>query len=242
MWIRIVGARSAEQSVINTDGQVQKICDVFGMRDMLERFYPYEYADSVFAIDYEKLYALGYRGIIFDVDNTLVPLNADSTEEIDGLFRQIHAAGFRTVILSDNSEERVRRFLRNIDSPFLCRAGKPDPENFAKAVRMMRVGRDRAVVIGDQIFMDIFGANRCGLASILVAFIRQPGETTFGKRRAAEEVIMSFYRRNPAMRHRIGDIRKEDYTGKPPEKLRFREISPACRAVSMGMEKVFQKF
>ena len=87
MWSRIVGARSAEQSVINTDGQVQKICDVFGMRDMLERFYPYEYADSVFAIDYEKLYALGYRGIIFDVDNTLVPLNADSTEEIDGLFR-----------------------------------------------------------------------------------------------------------------------------------------------------------
>lgn len=134
--------------------------------------------------------------------------------------------------------ERVRRFLRNIDSPFICRAGKPDPENFAKAVRMMRVGRDRAVVIGDQIFMDVFGANRCGLASILVAFIRQPGETTFGKRRAAEQVIMSFYRRNPAMRHRIGDIRKEDYDGTPPEKLRFREISPACRAVSLEAERV----
>lgn len=40
---------------------------------MLERFYPGEYVDSTYQIDFERLYEEGYRGIIFDIDNTLVP-------------------------------------------------------------------------------------------------------------------------------------------------------------------------
>jgi len=46
---------------------------------MFRLFYPYEYVESVFTIDYNKLYSLGYRGIIFDIDNTLVHHGEDST-------------------------------------------------------------------------------------------------------------------------------------------------------------------
>ena len=56
---------------------------------MLKKLYPYEYVESVFTINYKKLYKMGYRGIIFDIDNTLVPHGADSTKEIDELFKKI---------------------------------------------------------------------------------------------------------------------------------------------------------
>lgn len=61
---------------------------------MLSKFYPYEYIDSVFDIDYKKLYELGYRGIIFDIDNTLVYHGEGSNEKVDNLFEEIQKLGF----------------------------------------------------------------------------------------------------------------------------------------------------
>ena len=65
---------------------------------MIKKYYPYEYVESVFTIKYEKLYEMGFRGIIFDVDNTLVPHGKDSTPEIDDLFKRIQDMGFKTYI------------------------------------------------------------------------------------------------------------------------------------------------
>ena len=95
---------------------------------MIREFYPSAYADSVFQLDYQKLYRHGYRGILFDIDNTLVHHGDDSTPEIDRLFRTIHETGLKTILLSNNDEERVLRFIRNIDTLYICDAGKPDPE------------------------------------------------------------------------------------------------------------------
>ena len=71
---------------------------------MIGLLFPFEYVDSVFSIDYEKLFQKGYRGIIFDIDMTLVPHGADSTKEIDELFKTIHKAGLKTLLLTNNSE------------------------------------------------------------------------------------------------------------------------------------------
>lgn len=46
---------------------------------MFQAFYPKEYVDSTYEIDFEGLYRRGYRGILFDVDNTLVPHGAPAT-------------------------------------------------------------------------------------------------------------------------------------------------------------------
>ena len=69
---------------------------------MIKKYYPYEYAESVFMIDYQKLYQKGFRGIIFDIDNTLVHHGDDSTPEIDDLFRKIQGLGLKTLLLSNN--------------------------------------------------------------------------------------------------------------------------------------------
>lgn len=178
---------------------------------MFKDYYPYGYCESVFSIDYAKLYAKGYRGLIFDIDNTLVHHGDDSTEEIDDLFRAIQGTGFKTVLLTNNEEERVRRFIRNIDTLYICDADKPAVDGYEKALEMMGIQREEAVCIGDQIFTDILGANRSGIASILVEFIRLEEEKWIGKRRYLEKVILAFYRLDTSRRNRLGDIYiKED--------------------------------
>lgn len=137
---------------------------------MFKKFYPYAYVDSVFVIDYEKLYALGYRGLIFDIDNTLVHHGDDSTPEVDALFLRLHSLGFKTVLLSNNSEERIKSFIKNIDTQYIEDAKKPETSGYLKAVKMMGLKKEEVIFIGDQLFTDILGANKCRLASILVKF------------------------------------------------------------------------
>ena len=174
---------------------------------MLEKYYPYAYAGSVFDIDYVKLYACGYRAILFDIDNTLVHHGADATPEVEALFREIHGIGLKTLLLSNNDEERVQRFIRNIDTPYLCDADKPDPAAYQKAAEMLGVSKKEAIVIGDQIFTDILGANRCGMPSILVHYIMIPGVTKIGKKRYLEKAVLSMYQRSK-YRNRLGNILK----------------------------------
>lgn len=173
---------------------------------MLKTFYPYAYVESVFAIDYEKLYAAGYRALLFDIDNTLVHHGDDSTREIDVLFKQIHAIGFKTLLLTNNDEARVLRFIKNIDTLYLCEADKPAVDGYLKALEMLNVQKSEAVCIGDQVFTDILGANKSGIASILVKFIRLPQETRIGKRRQLEKLILAFYRCSKSYRNALGNI------------------------------------
>ena len=177
---------------------------------MLKLFYPYEYVDSVFSIDYQKLYSKGYRGIFFDIDNTLVHHGEDSTPEVDALFRQIHQIGFKTIILSNNSEKRILRFLKNIDSPYIAEAQKPKTDGYRKAVALLDIPKGQTLYIGDQLFTDIFGANRFGIASILVQYLRYPNEKKIGIRRNLEKVIIKCYQKSRTCCGRLGYICKEE--------------------------------
>ena len=160
----------------------------------IKNYYPCGYAESVFAIDYKKLYDKGFRGIIFDIDNTLVHHGDDSTPQVDDLFVKIHAAGLKTILLTNNDDERVQRFIKNIDTDYICDAEKPETSGYLRAVERLGIERSQAVVIGDQVFTDILGANMCGIRSILVKFIKLPEEKWIGKRRYIEKLILWFWR------------------------------------------------
>lgn len=177
---------------------------------MLKLFYPYEYVESVFSIDYNKIYDKGYKGVIFDIDNTLVHHGDDSTKEIDSLFQNLHKIGLKTLLLSNNNEKRIKRFIKNIETLYICDADKPNTINYLKALEMMNIKKDEAIYIGDQIFTDIVGANKSGIPNILVKFIRFENETKIGKRRQLENILLRFYKRNKKYQNRIGDILKKE--------------------------------
>lgn len=176
---------------------------------MWKQFYPCWYVQDVFEIDYEKLYRRGFRGIMFDIDNTLVHHGDDSTPRIDGLFRDLNRMGFKTLMLSNNSEERIKRFLRHIDAQYVSDADKPKPDGYLRGIELLGMPKEQIVVVGDQMFTDILGANRVGLSSILVHFIQLPGETKIGKKRYLEKVLLRCCQRNRRSGAQLLEMRKK---------------------------------
>ena len=129
---------------------------------MLQRFYPDEYLDSTYVIDFDKLYEEGYRGIIFDIDNTLVPHGAPADERAKKLFAHLKELGYHCMLLSNNKEPRVKMFNDAVNVSYIYKAGKPSTKNYLKAVEEMGTTTENTLFVGDQIFTDVYGANRAG--------------------------------------------------------------------------------
>jgi hypothetical protein len=162
---------------------------------MLECFYPNEYVDSTYGIDYERMYESGYRGIIFDIDNTLVPHGAPADERAIELFKRLKRIGFKTTMLSNNKEPRVKMFCDVVESPYIYKAGKPKPDNYRKAMENMNTDSTSTLFIGDQLFTDVWGANLAGIYSILVKPIHPKEEIQIVLKRYLERIVLFFYKR-----------------------------------------------
>lgn len=129
---------------------------------MLERFYPDYEAESAYDIDYQGLYRTGYRGIIFDIDNTLVPHGAPADERAVALFVRIHELGYATLLLSNNKEPRVKSFAGQVGSLYRYKAGKPGKEGYLKAMEQMGTDQSNTLFVGDQLFTDVWGPEGWG--------------------------------------------------------------------------------
>ena len=162
---------------------------------MLEIFYPDQMVDSAYELDYEGYYEKGYRGVIYDVDNTLVPHGAPADERAKELFERLHSIGYSVVLLSNNKEPRVKRFNEKIGSPYIYKAGKPGLKNYKKAMEIMGTTPENTLFVGDQLFTDVLGAKRVGIYSILVKPIHPKEEIQIVLKRYLEKIVLFFYYR-----------------------------------------------
>lgn len=162
---------------------------------MLQTFYPDEYLDSTYTIDFEKLYRKGYRGVIFDIDNTLVPHDAPADERAVQLFERLKNLGYRCCLLSNNKEPRVQMFNRKIQVHTIHKAQKPRVKNYKKAMQLMGTDTETTLFVGDQIFTDIWGANRAGIHTILVKPMNPKEEIQIILKRYPEKIILFCYRK-----------------------------------------------
>ena len=156
--------------------------------------YPSEEYDSTYDIPFEDYYSKGYRGIIFDVDNTLVLHGAPSDERSRTLFERLNAIGYSTCILSNNKELRVKSFADEVDSAYVYKAGKPLTKGYVKAMDIMNTETRNTLFVGDQIFTDIWGANNAGIHSIFVKQLGPDPEIQIVLKRIPEKVVLFFYR------------------------------------------------
>ena len=163
------------------------------MMKFLEKFYPDSRKKSIYEVDFAGLYRKGIRGLIFDIDNTLVPHGVDADEGIERLFGELKKMGFKTFLLSNNKLERVKRFNTNIRSLYIYKAGKPNTVNYIKAMRMMGTKKDNTVFIGDQLFTDIWGAKKAGISTILLNPIDKKEEIQIVLKRYLEKIVLNAY-------------------------------------------------
>jgi len=139
--------------------------------DMLKKFKPDLEIDSTYNIDFDELYNEGFRGIIFDIDNTLVAHDAPCNDQSDELIRRLLDKGFRIFIISNNDEDRVRSFIKNIRLDYIHKGGKPAKDSYLKAFDKMGLAKEEVIAIGDQLFTDCAGAKNVGIKFIKVGII-----------------------------------------------------------------------
>ena len=98
---------------------------------------PNDYVKSVFQIDIEKLAEVGFKGIITDLDNTLVGWDVKSpTIEIQQWFKRANELGITITIVSNNNEDRVSSFSKDLDVDFIFKARKPMGKAFKKLLNI----------------------------------------------------------------------------------------------------------
>ena len=157
--------------------------------------YPDEWVESVFAIDFENYYEQGFRGIVFDIDNTLVPHGKMGDDELKAFVDGLKEIGFKIMLVSNNSRERNDRFAVPLGLEYIHKAGKPGSKGYIKAYSKMKLIPEHVLCIGDQLFTDILGGNRAGMHTILVNPIDPSEEIQIILKRKLEKPVLFNYKK-----------------------------------------------
>jgi uncharacterized protein len=141
----------------------------------LQQFCPALSAGSVTEITPEFLTARGIRALVLDLDNTLVPWHGhEVAPPIRAWIEEIRQAGIRLCIVSNTHRPgRLRELAAHLGVACVPSGGKPRRQGFYRALAAMETTVDETAVVGDQLFTDIWGGNRCGLLTILVEPLSQ---------------------------------------------------------------------
>ena len=152
-------------------------------------FMPNDYVQSVFQIDIEKLANSGFKGIITDLDNTLVGWDVKTpTKEANDL-------GLTITIVSNNNEKRVSGFSKDLDVDFIFKARKPMGRAFKKAIQHMNIKPEETIVIGDQMLTDVLGGNNNGLYTIMVVPVKKTDGFLTRLNRIIERRLLNYFKR-----------------------------------------------
>jgi len=132
---------------------------------------PREIATSIFEIDFARLHDAGKRAVLFDLDNTLGKRRSKRLEpQVLALLNDLTTAGFRVGILTNRRASGGDQVIDLLAQkyPLLHRAGKPGKTGFLQMIEQLDASVQEAVMVGDRLLTDIFGANRLGIYSIRI--------------------------------------------------------------------------
>ena len=163
---------------------------------MLKLFLPDEHVKSIFEISPKSLVDRGIKGIITDLDNTLVEWDRpNATPKLTSWFKEMQNEGIKVTIVSNNKEQRVKDFSDPLKIPFIFEARKPLIRAFKRAQQNMKLKPEEVVVIGDQLLTDVLGGNRSGLHTILVVPVAQTDGFFTRINRRVERRLLSWMKR-----------------------------------------------
>lgn len=161
----------------------------------MKAFFPNRYYDKKENIPIEAYYRQGYRGILFDIDNTLVPHDKPVDEAAKHFIRRLKIMGFGICLISNNDEERVKTFADLLSVDYVYKAWKPGRQGYQQGMEKLGTNVDNTLFVGDQIFTDIWGANRAGIFSILLDPIDPKEEIQIILKRLPEKLVKWSYRK-----------------------------------------------
>ena len=156
--------------------------------------YPNRYIDKVTDIDVKFLEENSIKGLILDVDNTLIDYNKNILFGVKEWIDNMDKEGIKLCILSNtNNKSKVENVARYLEIPYIYFAMKPLKFGFKKGVNKLKLPNKNIGVIGDQLLTDVLGANRTGMYSILVKPINEKDILITRIKRPFEKKIMDKY-------------------------------------------------
>ena len=158
--------------------------------------YPRIYLKNITKITPEIIEKNQIKGFILDVDNTLIDFDKKIITGAKKWMEDVKRQGIKLIILSNsNKKDKVKMVAEKFDIPYLFFAKKPLKTGFKKAQKILGVEPENIAVVGDQIFTDVIGANRCNMLSILVEPISKKDIWVTKFKRPIEEFIIKQYLR-----------------------------------------------
>ncbi len=159
--------------------------------------YPKIYLNNVKEITYELLQENNIKGLILDVDNTLIDYYKNMPEGVEQWCKDLQKRNIKFCIASNsNKREKVKGVSEKLGIPYVFFAKKPLKMGLNKAKNIMGLKSEEVAVVGDQIFTDVLGANRCKMFSILVEPIKEKDILITIIKRPIENFIKSKYKKN----------------------------------------------
>jgi hypothetical protein len=129
---------------------------------------PTSFAPRIHDISLDLLVNDGIRGVIADLDNTLVGYrHAVPDEEVAAWVHAASERGIKVAVVTNNATQWARDIANELGVPCIPQAGKPSPRGFLRALEVLETGKHETIVIGDQVFTDVLGAKLFGMKVIL---------------------------------------------------------------------------
>ena len=142
----------------------------------------------------EFLKKIGIKGILLDIDNTLEPYeHPDPGEHVIAWLRALDDAGIKHAIVSNNNRERIERFNKNIKMPAYFKAGKPFKKKLLLAMGDIGTDKTNTILMGDQVFTDVWAAHNAGIPAILVPPINDKKDPITRFKRLLEKPVLRKY-------------------------------------------------
>ena len=159
---------------------------------MIDKFVPDIHAQSIYRINYKKLLGVGIKCIIFDLDNTIAPIDVSMPpkEAIDLMF-ELKDLGIRPILMSNSGKKRVEPFRNGLEIDSCASAAKPFSKNYKKIMDVYKLSSEEIACVGDQLLTDVLGANQAGMTSVLVNPISKNDRKITLVNRVIEKGILS---------------------------------------------------
>jgi HAD superfamily phosphatase (TIGR01668 family) len=159
--------------------------------------YPNRYIEKVTDIDVKFLEENSIKGLILDVDNTLIDYDKKMIDGLEQWAEELKQNNIKLCILSNsNKKDKVKKISEVLEVPYFYFAKKPFKFGFKKAKTLLNLENKNIAVVGDQIFTDVLGANRCKMYSILVKPISEKDIWITVFKRPLENKIIEKYKKS----------------------------------------------
>lgn len=161
------------------------------------KLYPNAYLKNVKEITLEFLKENNIKALILDVDNTLIDFNKKMLDNVENWCEELKKQGIKFCILSNsNKKEKIEMAANKLKIPYIYFGTKPFKRGFKRAIKMLEIENKNIAVVGDQIFTDVIGANRCKMFSILVEPIDKKDLVITKIKRPIENFIINKYQKS----------------------------------------------